>query len=402
MSEIIDVDSHFQEPPDWLVEADAELAARVDPRWYFRTSTQDLFGFFSDGAPEERLAVDAERLTASIQQSQDFFAGFPTLKEAAAAAGESRFRGMAYPFGGYLPDERLAWMDKNEITAQIINPASALVTVQRVSEYLEPEDVPRTIQAYNNWAGEVVKGHTDRMLTTSLLWWEDVDWCVRELRRTREMGARAFLIPGRPPAGRSLAHEAYEPIWAAASELGMLGVLHFGFLGGPQVAPGWYETGRDELKDVGYALASIHPTTPQLASAALIASGVFERHPGFHLTLQEYQATGWAPDWVHGLDYLLDLPVLRNITGRWSLPLKPSEYFRRQVLVVAQPGDRVQRAIDELGEGCVVFSSDFPHPEGSSTPTREFRELLEKEPVSQSKADSFYGRRMREILSGTA
>ncbi|MET9290365.1 amidohydrolase family protein [Streptomyces sp. NPDC003077] len=401
MTLIIDVDSHFQEPPDWLVEADEKLAARIEPRWYFRTSTQDLFSFFSDAAPADRLAVDAERLTASIQQSQSFFAGFATLKEAAAAANESRFRGMAYPFGGYLPAERLAWMDKNEIHAQIINPASALVTVDRVSEYLEPEDVPRVIRAYNDWAAGVVSGHTDRLLTTTLLWWENVEWCVAELRRTRELGARAFLIPGRPPAGKSVAHVDYEPIWAAANELGMLGVLHFGFLGGPQVAPGWYQTGRAELKDVGYVLASISAATPQMVSAALIAAGVFERYPNFHLTLQEYQASGWAPDWVRALDYLLTLPVLRNITGRWSLPLKPSEYFRRQVLVVAQPGDRVQRAIEELDD-CVVFSSDFPHPEGSSTPTADFRELLGREPVDKAKEERFFGGRMRDILSRTA
>jgi len=140
---IIDVDSHFQEPPDWLVMADEQLAARVEPRWYFRTSTQDLFSFFSDAAPEDRLAADAERLTSSIRQSQEFFAGFASLKEAAKAAESSRFRGMAYPFGGYRPEERIAWLDKNEIDMQIINPASALVTVDRVAAHLDPEDVPR-------------------------------------------------------------------------------------------------------------------------------------------------------------------------------------------------------------------------------------------------------------------
>ena len=32
MTTIIDVDSHFQEPPDWLVEVDEQLAARIEPR----------------------------------------------------------------------------------------------------------------------------------------------------------------------------------------------------------------------------------------------------------------------------------------------------------------------------------------------------------------------------------
>ncbi|MEO3787196.1 amidohydrolase family protein [Actinocorallia sp. B10E7] len=399
MGLIIDVDSHFQEPPDWLVTVDGTLASRVDPGWYFRTTTRDLFSFFSDKAPEDRLEADAERLTASIRASQEFFAGFTTLKEAAEAARNSRFRGMAYPWGGYLPEERLEWMDKNEIDLQLINPASALVTVDRIATYLEPQDVPRAIRAYNDWAASVVAGHTDRLMTTALLWWEDVDWCVRELHRTRELGSRAFLLPGRPPAGKSHAHSDFEPIWRAASELGMSGVLHFGFLGGPEVASGWYRTGRQELGDVGYALASVAATNPQLLTASLIASGVFERNPGFTLMLQEYQATGWVPAWVRQLDYLLTLPILRNITGRWKLPLKPSEYFRRQVLVVAQPGDRIRDALAALDGECVVFSSDFPHPEGSSTPTADFRTLIDREPLPREHSDAFFGGTMRRVLS---
>jgi predicted TIM-barrel fold metal-dependent hydrolase len=399
MASIIDVDSHFQEPPDWLVMVDEELADKMHPQWYFRTTTRDLFLFFCDEPPADQLPPDPERMTTSIRRSQDFFTGFDTLKQAAEAAASSRFRGMAYPFGGYRPEERIEWLDKNEIDAQIINPASVLMTIEKVATHLGPEYVPRTIRAYNDWAAALVAGHTDRLLTTAVLHWEDVDWSVRELRRTRERGARAFLIPSRPPTGKSHVHSDFEPIWATAAELGMIGVLHFGFLGGPQVAPGWYRTGREDLGDVAYALASVAPTTPQMLTAALIASGVLERNPGLHVSLQEYQATSWAPEWVQQLDYLLDLPVLRNLTGKWSLPLKPSEYFRRQMLVVAQPGDRIKEAITELGEGVVVFSSDFPHPEGSGTPTADFRELIAEDPIPQAAADSFFGGRMHQLLS---
>lgn len=392
---VIDVDSHFQEPPEWLAAVDPELAGQMSPQWYFTTTMKDRLSFFADDAPADRLAEAADQLPWTIRNAQSFAAQFGTLEEAAQALASSHFRGQVYPWAGYRPEERIAHLDRNNVRSQVLNPASALITLDRVAEHLGPDAIPRVIRAYNTWALTTVDGYTDRLMPTVLLWWESSEWCVRELHRTRALGSRTFLLPGRPVAGKSIVHGDFDRVWAAATELGMTGILHLGFLGGPTIADGWYRTGRPELTDVGYVLGSVAPMVPQVVTSALIASGVFERHPDLHLILEEYNAAEWAPTWARSLDSLLDLHVLRTVTGKWSLPLKPSEYFQRQVLLSAQPGDKIDDALEQLGEDSVVFSSDFPHPEGSETATAEFVDEINED----GKMSRFLGGRMHEILT---
>lgn len=396
---VIDVDSHFQEPPEWLATVDKELAEQISPQWYFQTTMKDRLSFFADDCPPDRLAEAADELPWTIRKAQDYASHFPSLDEAARALAESHFRGQVYPWAGYRPEERIAHLDSNNVRAQVLNPASALITLDRVADHLGPDAMPRVIRAYNTWALTTVDGHTDRLMPTVLLWWENPAWCVRELQRTRALGSRTFLLPGRPVAGKSIVHGDFDQVWAAASDLGMTGILHLGFLGAPALADGWYRTGRPELSDVGYVLGSIAPMVPQVVTSSLIASGVFERYPDLHLILEEYNASEWAPAWIRSLDSLLDLHVLRTVTGKWALPLKPSEYFRRQVLLSAQPGDKIDDAMQELGEDSVVFSSDFPHPEGSETATAAFVGEINEDATTARKMSSFLGGRMQQILA---
>lgn len=397
---VVDVDSHFQEPPEWLVEVDAPLAKEVSPSWLFNTSTADLFTFFTDNAPRDVIAKSTNGLPPPIRAAQQFARGFTDLAEATRALRNSQFRGAVYPWAGYQPDERIKHLDDNGIDIQFINPAVGLTTIGRIARHLGPQTYPRTIRGYNTWAAGVLHGHTERLVPTALLWWENPEWSVAELHRMRALGSRAFLIPGRPISNKSIAHPDFEPVWATAAELGMVGILHIGFLGCPVVDEGWYHTGSEQMADVGYVLASIQPVVPQMVSAAMIASGLLERHPNLHIIIEEFGAAEWAPAWVDGFDNLLDLHVLRQITGKWQLPLKPSEYFRRQVLLAAQPGDDIDKAMELLGTGSVVFSSDFPHPEGSDSAMAAFTDQFDDAHNGGDVAmTSFFGDRMRQVLA---
>lgn len=393
---VVDVDSHFQEPPEWLIEVDPELASRVSPSWYFTATMTDMFEFFTDNCPRDVVRRGTSRLPVPIGKAQKFAASFPTLTEAASQLERSTFRGMVYPYAGFKADERLKHLDEHGIDIQFINPAVGLTTIEKVARNLGADTIPRTTQGYNTWASTTLAGYTDRLVPTTVLWWENPEWSVRELRRMRALGSRAFLIPGRPVGGRSIVHPDFEPVWAAAAELGMVGILHIGFLGAPFVDSGWYNTGRDELAEVGYILGSVQSAVPQMVSAAMIASGLLERHPGLHILVEEFGASEWAPAWVEGFDSLLDLHVLRQITGKWKLPLKPSEYFKRQVLIAAQPGDSIEEAMELLGPESVVFSTDFPHPEGTDQATELFADAGS---AGEKAMASFFGGRMRQVLS---
>jgi hypothetical protein len=65
------------------------------------------------------------------------------------------------------------------------------------------------------------------------------------------------------------------------------------------------------------------------------------------------------------LDAFVDDPKISELQGRFTLPLRPSEYARRNVRVTPLPVASLPLApyLEQL-DGMVVFSTDYPHPEG--------------------------------------
>nr|MCQ3811753.1 amidohydrolase [Acidimicrobiia bacterium] len=64
------------------------------------------------------------------------------------------------------------------------------------------------------------------------------------------------------------------------------------------------------------------------------------------------------------LDHFYELRMFDQL--RRDLPLKPSEYFRRQVYLGAgftDPGE--VDVVDQLGAGQLMWGSDYPHIEGT-------------------------------------
>ena len=92
-------------------------------------------------------------------------------------------------------------------------------------------------------------------------------------------------------------------------------------------------------------------------------SGAFERHPGLRMVMNE-QGSTWAPATLDELDHFYQLRMFDQL--RRDLPLKPSEYFRRQVFLGAgfTDADEVD-VVDRLGADHLMWGSDYPHIEGT-------------------------------------
>jgi predicted TIM-barrel fold metal-dependent hydrolase len=79
---------------------------------------------------------------------------------------------------------------------------------------------------------------------------------------------------------------------------------------------------------------------------------------------------GWLPYVIEDIDGKTD-PTTELFLGEWKLPLKPSDYIRRNVR--ATPLDATSdRPLDLLMQrmpaDMMLFSSDFPHFEGHVSP----------------------------------
>jgi predicted TIM-barrel fold metal-dependent hydrolase len=85
-------------------------------------------------------------------------------------------------------------------------------------------------------------------------------------------------------------------------------------------------------------------------------------------------------------------------TGAYPFPLLPSEYIRRNVRITPIPRAHQSPApfFDDLQE-CVVFSSDYPHFEGSPEPMAFYDQLLAG--VDPARRAAFLGGNMAEVYA---
>jgi predicted TIM-barrel fold metal-dependent hydrolase len=101
----------------------------------------------------------------------------------------------------------------------------------------------------------------------------------------------------------------------------------------------------------------------------LMWSGVFERHPGLTVVMAE-QGSAWVVATLKGWDRTYELPMFRHMTA--MLPLKPSEYFARQVFVAASMLTPDECSIrHKIGVDKLMWGSDYPHPEGTWPNTKK-------------------------------
>jgi hypothetical protein len=108
-----------------------------------------------------------------------------------------------------------------------------------------------------------------------------------------------------------------------------------------------------------------------LACTDLILNGVFERHPDLRLGIVELSAV-WVPLFLMMLDG--GSQFVQRLNGRErGLPLRPSEYFKRQVRVSSFAYElpaRIQRQLG--GAELLMCCSDYPHSEGTAQPLVDY------------------------------
>ena len=91
---------------------------------------------------------------------------------------------------------------------------------------------------------------------------------------------------------------------------------------------------------------------------SMIFSGVLERHPTLKVVIGE-AGIGWIPY------------VLNRMDAEWEdqfkeldLKMRPSEYWRRQCYATYQTDPIGTKLVDDIGDGNIMWASDFPHPDG--------------------------------------
>jgi predicted TIM-barrel fold metal-dependent hydrolase len=356
---LISADSHVMEPANFWLE-------RLDNK-------------FRDSAPRVVQRPDGNGFIFTAPGINPFpvAGGFGTGRSGEELKEHMKKGYEAARPSGWDPAERIKDQDVDGVEAEVL-----YTTLGMPLFGLRDADLQRAcFHAYNGWLAEFCSYDRKRLIGTALISLEDIDQGVSELERCAKMGLRGAMIWGSPPEDKPYSSPVYDRLWQAASELGLPLSLHV-------------ITGKSKESDIGaisdaFGLGSkpqiqmgeiyanlIHEIQRSLSS--IIFGGVFERFPKLLIVSAENDV-GWIPHYMFRLDHAYE--KFNALTSN-ALPLRPSDYIRRQLFATFQD-DPVGPAAHKLfGSANYMWASDFPHtdstwPQSRKVVERDFADVPE-------------------------
>jgi predicted TIM-barrel fold metal-dependent hydrolase len=344
---VVDVDCHF------------EVALKPDehPLRKFADRLPSTERFIADA-----IAGDLGRHTPAGARPPDAELGMFLPDENRSSAEQATTPGLLEPrFPSTTPEERIGWFDRIGIDHALMNPGGYGFMV----DYMGP-DRPEAVRLCNDFMCDRVSGHTDRMMPVSLADWDDLEAATAELEHARSRCSRAFWVRAEPFNAMSPAHPDWDRVWSAATELGMIAILHVGNTPA-RFDGGWGNAGWDLPNGTGLGgffrfANSMRHQAAEMMLAGMVYGGVFGRHPTLTILTEEL-LVAWLPYFIARCEAL-------DPAGPWPYDAKPSEMARRNIRAtpLVGLGDHdaapVLRQLPEM----LVFSSDYPHGEGNADP----------------------------------
>ena len=342
-SRIVSADSHMLEPPDlWTKRLDKKFR---DQAPHVEDNEKGSY-FVAPGLKPSRVSLGFGAGRSGEELKAHFNKGFSEA-----------------PAGGWDPVERIKDQDKDGVLAEVLYTTYGMPLFN-----LPDSDLQRAcFKSYNDWVAEFAGHNPKRLYPIGLVSLEDIADGVKELERCARIGLRGAQIWGAPPSDRPYWSRVWDPIWSAAQEFRMPLSLHVG-------------TGKRELRSTSRPQPQSGPRGPfmtvgymntmheiQRSFTDMVFGGVFERYPKLIIVSAENDA-GWFPHYMYRLDHSFEK---FNAMSDEPLPMKPSEYLRRQMFVTFQDDPVGPMTYQFFGEDNYMWASDFPHTDCTWPHSRE-------------------------------
>jgi predicted TIM-barrel fold metal-dependent hydrolase len=243
-------------------------------------------------------------------------------------------------------DARIRAMDSENVEASVLYHGQLMALNGIIGT--DNELYTACMHVYNEWLAEYVRPVSDRLVGVAVLpAFLRPETARDEVKRIQELGYRALQMPSYPRGVRYNSREM-DPLWEAIADAGIPLSFHV--------------TATLEFHGYGSLGANLNRNLAPFRSVCgqLIMSGVLERHPGLQLVFAEGGAS-WVADAIAGMDrifrayYTILKPQLKEL---------PSYYWRRQCHASFMDDPLAMKLIDDIGPETVMWSLDFPHPEG--------------------------------------
>lgn len=253
------------------------------------------------------------------------------------------------------PVERLEDMDLEGIDVAVIFGTQIALTVNGL---MDKGLAGALCHAVNEWMLEYCSADPRRLRAVGLIPCQDPPEAVRELRYLAGHGATTAMLPTNV-YGRNMGDPMFDPIYAAAQDLGMPLSVHpqTGHDGVPGVS-GVMGAGSRRFYKYVYVHMTAFPFELMIAMMHMLGEGVFDRFPRLKVAYMEGGA-GWLPFWMERLDEHVEklAPQMPEL-GR-----RPSEIIRSDRIVLSCESEEtgLDRVLDTSGPATVLYASDYCH-----------------------------------------
>ncbi len=243
-------------------------------------------------------------------------------------------------------EERLRVMEAEGIEGSVLYHGQLQSLNGIIAE--DPELYVACMDAYNEWLIEFTRPAANKLVGVAMLSsFLKPETARDQMQKLKQLGYRAVQMPSYPRGVRYNSREL-DPVWSAIVESGIPLSFHVTAF---QEFHGYGSLGANLARNLS-------PFRPLLGQ--LTFSGVFERHPDLKVVFAEGGAS-WVADALYSMDRIQRsyYTILRP-----QLPHLPSFYWKRQCYATFMDDPMAMQLIDHIGADNVMWSLDFPHPEG--------------------------------------